>query len=502
MASLGLTVADVSRQVQQADSKVAAGQLRSSAEKLLIEVAGKFDSIQRIENIPIRFQNDGGFTRLSSIASITRTIMDPPEDIAIVNGRRAIVVGGFVRAENRIDLWSKDLNEALDEFEQYLPEDVQLDRMFNQNDYVATRLTTLLMNLGLGAAAVFFVILLLMGIRSALVVSLALPLTTMMVLFGMRAMEIPVHQMSVTGLIIALGLLIDNAIVIVEEINIQLSRRATPIQAVQNSVRHLFLPLLGSTLTTALAFAPIAIMPGPAGEFVGAIAINVIVAIFSSFFLAMTVIPAITANLTSWFGVPDSQNHSSWLSHGISIPTLAKLYQKSLDFVFARPFLGVLMGAALPVVGFVMSVQLQEQFFPPADRNQLHIEIELSPTSSIENTLATTEAMRELLLEDPRINRVDWFIGASAPAFYYNLISRRKGVSQYAQAMVQLDSFENLSETIHELQKKLDQEFAHARTLVRQLEQGPPFDARSKLEFSAQISRSFRNSVARPDVSW
>ena len=101
--------------------------------------------------------------------------------------------------------------------------------------------------------------------------------------------------MSVTGLIIALGLLIDNAIVIVEETSQALREGLRPAAAVSRSVRLLFFPLLGSTVTTALTFAPIALMPGPAGEFVGAIAVNVILAIFSSLFLAMTIIPALAA---------------------------------------------------------------------------------------------------------------------------------------------------------------------------------------------------------------
>ncbi|MEL7498934.1 MAG: efflux RND transporter permease subunit [Planctomycetota bacterium] len=475
LASLGLTVADISRQITSADSKVSAGQLRSENEKLLVEVAGELDSVERIEEIPIRVDEDNRFTNLGSIAEISRTIVDPPSSLAIVDGKRSIVVGGFVRPENRIDVWAKDLHVALDRFESNLPEGIVLDRLFDQNEYVKTRLSTLVANLLLGACAVFVVIFVLMGWRSALVVSIALPLAGMMVLFGMRIMDIPIHQMSVTGLIIALGLLIDNAIVIVEEMTIKMRSGSTPGEAVGQSVNHLFLPLLGSTLTTAFAFAPIALMPGPAGEFVGAIAINVIIAIFSSFFLAMTIIPAISAKITSLVGEPTGEG--SWFAEGISSEWAANLYRRSLDFVFARPAIGILIGVALPVVGFVSAGQLQEQFFPPADRDQLHIELELSPASSIENTLATTKEMTELLLQDPRIKRVDWFIGESAPAFYYNLISRRAGVPQYAQAMVQLETFENQSATIHDLQDLLDEKFAHARTLVRQLEQGPPFDA-------------------------
>ena len=469
LTSLNLTVADVARQIAASDSKVSAGQLRNDSDDLLVEVQGELDSVARIDSIPIRFANDTGFVRLSNIAEVTKTIADPPDSLAVVEGKSAIVLGAFVRPTTRIDVWSRDIDESLDRFELELPGGIVLDRIFDQNEYVEIRLNTLVRNLLIGASAVFLVILFLMGVESAIVVSLALPMAAMMVLFGMRLMEIPIHQMSVTGLIIALGLLIDNAIVMVEETSIKLREGNSPAQAVSDSVKHLFLPLLGSTLTTALAFAPIALMPGPAGEFVGAIAINVIIAIFSSFFLAMTIIPAISAGIRSFRKGNQNRlstsegNRARWWRAGFNHPALTRGYRNALDFVLRHPVSGILLGAVLPILGFLVATQLPEQFFPPADRDQLHIELELSPHSSLAGTLETTRAIREALLKEPEIRRVDWFIGESAPAFYYNLIPRRSSVSQYAQAMVQLTSAENQAETIHRLQAKLDREFAHAR---------------------------------------
>ncbi|MFT5299556.1 MAG: multidrug efflux pump [Mariniblastus sp.] len=483
--ALNLTVADVARQIGASDSKLSAGQLRSGPEDMLIQVAGELDSIQRIENIPIRYQGDSGFVRLSNLAEVKKTIADPPDSLAIIDGKRAVVVGGFVRPNNRIDIWSRDVTAALAKFETELPAGIALDLMFDQNAYVSTRLSTLLMNLLMGASAVFVVIFVLMGWRSALVVSISLPLATLMVMFGMRILDVPIHQMSVTGLIIALGLLIDNAIVIVEEMSIKMRNGATPAQAVTQSVNHLFFPLLGSTLTTALAFGPIALMPGPAGEFIGSIAINVIIAIFSSFFLAMTIIPAISARISEleqWFTKHRTAEHQAnsrprfWRS-GYSNQHLTRIYKRSLDVVFRRPVIGVGLGIVLPILGFISAFSLSEQFFPPSDRDQLQIELELSPQSSLASTLSTSMQIREVLLEQLNVKRVDWFVGESAPAFYYNLIPRRAAVSQYAQAMIQLTTTENQAATIHRLQALLDQRFPHARVLVRQLEQGPPFDA-------------------------
>ena len=486
LAALNLTVQTVSDQIRRSDAKVSAGQLRGPEEELLLGVSGELNSLQQIEQIPITHQAGEGFTRLGDIATVQKTAVEPPDGIAIIDGHRSVVLGAYVRSNSRIDLWSAEVNRALDEYESLLPRGISMDRIFDQNEYVATRLTTLIGNLLLGATAVFAVIFLLMGWRSALVISTALPLSALMVLTGMRLLNVPVHQMSVTGLIIALGLLIDNAIVIVDETSKALREGLSPAAAVSRSVRLLALPLLGSTITTALTFAPIALMPGPAGEFVGAIAINVILAIFSSLFLAMTIIPAITATVASMTGGLTEVNHSEgsnrapkrrWWQSGLSSVGLNQIYCRLLDVIYSRPAVGVLIGIAAPIAGFVVATQLSEQFFPPSDRDQIHIELELSPQSSIAATMETTRQIRDELLRDPDVQQVDWFIGESAPAFYYNLIPKRASVSQYAQALVKLTTFENQPEIIHRLQSKLDQQFAHARVLVRQLEQGPPFDA-------------------------
>ncbi|MEM9412762.1 MAG: efflux RND transporter permease subunit, partial [Planctomycetota bacterium] len=355
-----------------------------------------------------------------------------------------------------------------------LPEGVGLELIFDQNRYVENRLSTLLFNLLIGGAAVFVVILLLMGWRNAIVVSSALPLASLMVLSAMRFQGIPVHQMSITGLIIALGLLIDNAIVVVDEVSSKMRAGHSPAQAVTQSVKHLFLPLLGSTLTTAFAFGPIALMPGPAGEFVGSIALNVIVAISSSFFLAMTIVPALAATINQSM-TPNGKRTA--LSDGVYFPKLAAYYSNFIDFVLARPWVGIAAGMFFPVLGLMQASQLEEQFFPPADRDQLHIEVELQPQASVSGTLAIAKQMRQELLQQDNILRVDWFVGESAPTFYYNLIARKRNTSQYAQAIVQLDSADNVSGVIHQLQAKMDRQFPQARVLVRQLEQGPPFDA-------------------------
>ncbi|MBN2292272.1 MAG: efflux RND transporter permease subunit, partial [Pirellulales bacterium] len=160
-----------------------------------------------------------------------------------------------------------------------------------------------------------------------------------------------------------------------------------------------------------------------------------------------------------------------------SHPKLTTLYRSSLEAVFRRPVWGILLGLTLPVVGFIESRKLPEQFFPPADRDQFQIELEMPANTSLEQTLSTVKQVRETVLKHNQVQRLSWFVGESAPSFYYNVIPRRKNTPYYAQALVQLKSETGVRELIHKLQGELNELYPVARILVRQLEQGPMFDA-------------------------
>lgn len=469
LTKLGITAQNLAQQIQQSDAKVASGQLRNSNNELLIEVETELDSLSRVRQIPLSFGSEGQFTRLGDIATVSKGIKEPPDDLAIVDGYRAIALTVLVRSSQRLDQWADSAYQAITEFEQQLPSGLGLQIIFDQTLYVESRLDSLIFNLFLGALLVFAVVLVMMGWQSAVIVGSALPLAGLMVLGSMALLGIPLHQMSITGLIVALGLLIDNAIVVVDEVNNRLGEGLLPGKAIKESVNYLKIPLLSSTLTTILAFLPIALLSGGTGEFVSTIGINVIIALISSLLLSLTIIPALTALL--------SKKQTSRLSHGITIPWLTRMYGRTLRYLFAKPAMGVILALIIPVIGFSQFATLGEQFFPPADRNQFNIELELPSTTSIAKTQSVTLAARSLILQHQEVEQVHWFVGRSAPKFYYNLIEGRKNQANYAQAMVETNSSEAALSLIPSLQTELDNAFPEARILVRQLEQGPPFDA-------------------------
>ena len=505
LASLGLTAQDLSQQILRSDAKVGAGVLRSSSNDLLFEVEGELDSLERVSSIPIRFGNKGQFTRLGDIAQVKKGIVEPASDLALINGRPAVALAVMVESGQRLDQWAHAAKQTLEEFRTQLPRGCGLRVILDQSQYVQARINTVLRELLFGSVLAMGVILFMMGWKSAMVVGSALPLSALMVFGGMKVLGIPLHQISITGIIIALGLLIDNAIVIADEVQLRLHKGMAPKKAVAESVRHMTVPLLSSTLTTVLAFLPIALAPGSVGEFTGTIGMTAILGIVSSLVISLTVLPAIAGRLHRWGRVPTT---SAWWQTGFSHPSLTLVYRWTLDKTLARPILGVILALILPVSGFLVVPNLEQQFFPPSGRDQFYVEFDLPAQTPLAQTQSNVLQASELILRHPDVVDVHWFMGKSAPRFYYNMVRGRENAANYAQGVVQLRPLAQLRPVVQSLQGQLDQAFPSAIVVVRQLEQGPSFAAPielrlygSDLERLRELGNQMRAELAKvPDV--
>ena len=509
LAALGLTTQELSEQIRLSDAKVPAGQVYGTDNELQIDVETALDSLARIRQIPIQLGEGGQFSRLGDFATVKKSVIEPASETALVNGKAAVVLATLMEPDWRIDRWTKLTRQTLADFQQRLPSGIELEVIFDQSSYVENRLDELFSNLLLGALCVVISTFLLMGWKSALVVGSALPLSVMMVLGGMRILEIPLHQMSVTGLVIALGLLIDNAVVVVDEIQHKLNQGLKPRRAIADSLSHLTIPLLASTLTTVLAFMPIVLLPGNTGEFVRTIALSVILALFSSLFLSLTVIPALigklhrkktsqsaaqglthellhqpsaryqlngsSSNLNGSVSgsLPYEQQKKSWWNNGISSARLTAIYRSTLNGILRKPVLGILLALILPITGFFVASTLEEQFFPPSERDQIYIELDLPPQASLEQTESYALRVRDRILQHPQATEVFWSLGRDAPPFYYNLRRDRRDLANYAQGIIQLDSAAQSQNLVKTLQTELDRDFPQIQVLVKQLEQGP-----------------------------
>ncbi|MBW3165150.1 efflux RND transporter permease subunit [Ferrimonas balearica] len=471
MQALGLTTDRLAQRIAAADAKGSAGTLESPTVRAQVEVAGELDSLNRIRQIPLRLGDDLAGVRVGDIATVERSQLEPGEDRAIVQGEPAVLVAVRMLPDVRVDRWDDQVERQLAALQTQLPSNVRLETLFSQRDYTETRLSELLVNLGQGFALILLVLLVTLGLRSALLVATALPLTALITLACMQFYGLPIHQMSVTGLVVALGIMVDNAIVIVDAIAQRRGQGLGPVEAVRQTLRHFWLPLLASTLTTVLAFAPIWLMPGPAGEFVGGIALSVSFALLTSYVLSHTLI----AGLGGRFIPP--RHDGSWWQQGLTIAPLAKALERSLAIALKRPLLAVVAMTVLPLTGFFAAGLMTEQFFPPSDRDMFQIEVRLGEAASLPATRARVAELDAYLRQQPGITQTAWSIGRNAPSFYYNLLQREQGVPQYAQGMITTDSFQRANRLIESLQGDLDRRYPDLQILVRKLEQGPPFNA-------------------------
>ncbi|MEO1082661.1 MAG: efflux RND transporter permease subunit [Acidobacteriota bacterium] len=475
MADLGLGAAEMAGLVAAGDAKGAAGVLRTEGADVLLEVSGELDSLERVAAVPLRRGTAGEVVRLGDIASVTREPRTPADEIALVDGRRSVLVAARMATRVRVDRWADDARAALEDFETRLGPGtgVVVDPIFEQERYTSAQLSTLTQNLLAGALVVMAVIFILMGWRLALIVGLALPLVVSSVFLGWQITGNAMHQMSIFGLIIALGLLIDNAIVVGDEVAKEKAAGHSAVDAVGRAVRHLAVPLLSSTVTTVLAFAPILLLPGNIGDFVGSIGSSVIMAVVASYALALTV----TAGLAGRFVQPARPGESGFWRRGVSSVRLLGATERWMTRAYRRPVAAILAALFLPLSGFVVARSLGNEFFPPVDRDLFQVQMWMPNDTSIEATRGRAEAVEALIRDVPGAERVFWLVGGSFPTVYYNLVMDRDDSPEYAQAIVQASSSAAAKAMIDELQTRFDRQFPDAQLVVRQFGQGPPIQA-------------------------
>ncbi|MEM7698109.1 MAG: efflux RND transporter permease subunit [Verrucomicrobiota bacterium] len=480
LAQLNLTIPAVAAAIRSADVKVPAGQLRGQQADLIVEVDGQIDSLGRVREIIVRQAGEASSrsVRVGDIAEVARVWQEPQDQIALVDGQRSVLVAARMAEGNRIDVWDARASAILENFAETSGSAITLDPIFRQSDYTTERLGSLAQNLALGSLVVLIVIFLTMGWRRSLIVSSALPLTAAATLFVVSLQGGALHQMSIFGMIIALGLLIDTAIVITDEVRKFLDEGLSRREAVLAALKHLFVPLLSSTLTSILAFMPILLLPGSAGDFVGSIGGSVIVAISLSFLLSITVIAAL-AGLVSEKAAKRANKRIAprWMREGLSIAWFTKLMRGIIRVSVRFPIVGLALGAAIPFAGFALAQTLGSQFFPRVDRDMFTVEISLPSVTSIEQTTRVAGKAEEVIRSFDGIERVHWLAGASFPPVYYNLIENRDNSAEYVMGVIDADNFETVDRLVPLLQDRLDLDFPEALVRVTKFAQGPPANA-------------------------
>ncbi len=482
-AALGLTAEDVSAAIRAADAKVQAGRLRGEDTDLVLGITGEITSLDRLRAVVLREDATGRVTLLGDVAEITRGPRQPLAEAALYQGKPAILVSAKLSEGLQVDTWMRDIRAAVALQAADLPWGLRVETVFDQSRYTIDRLAEVGLNMAAGIALVVVVLFVTLGWRSALIVAMVLPVVSLASVATLNALSVPIHQMSVTGLIVALGLLVDAAIVMTDEVGKRLTAGLSRLQAVAGSVRRLTMPLAASTVTTILSFLPLLLLPGPAGDFVGSIATAVIVMLVWSFVVAVTITPAIAGR---WLRQGDGADRADG--------PLMRAFRVLMSWSMRNPVRTVALSLSLPVLGFLSLPTLTPQFFPGVDRDQFHIELDLPPGTGIAETLRVLRAVDARLRADPDIVDIAWVAGRSAPAFYYNMVSDRDQAPAFAQALVRTASPEATMALLDRVQSDLPPLFPEARFVIRGLTQGPPVDAPVELRLVGQDIDALRRA--------
>jgi multidrug efflux pump subunit AcrB len=468
---LGADVAEVAAALRASDTRVPSGIRRNDRSQLVVEVGGDLDGLARIRDVVVRTRPDGSVLRVGNLARVERGWRMPPDQIGISEGRRVIYVAARMRAGGRVDQWAERAREALDRYRAGPGAALEIRTVFDQSEYTEARLGMLAQNLLLGAAIVMIVVLFSMGWRAAIAVGSALPLVAALSLLGVLVSGGALHQMSIFGMIISLGLLIDNAIVITDEVRKRRTAGDGPREALAGALGHLFVPLLASTLTTILGFLPILLLPGNAGDFVGWIGGSVALALAFSFIVSVTVVGALAALLV------EPNGKGGWMRRGLRFERFTGRVRAVLRAGFRRPGLAMLAAMAPALTGFALSTQLGSEFFPPVDRNMFDVKVWLPRTAAVPESGRAAATVEDTIRRHDVVEEVHWLAGNSFPSVYYNLVMNRDDVPFYVQGTVITGTAREVDRLVPTLQRELDAAHPGLQIVLGKFGQGPPSDA-------------------------
>jgi len=437
------------------------GTLAFGDRRVSVSVHGDFESIDEIEHTSV-FLPSGSAVPLGSIASVRRRTREPLSRLMRLDGLPA--VGLAVTPVPKIDIvrFGRTLRERVEALRSVYPHISIHEAMF-QPDHVAARVAHLGTALAIGIAVVAGILLLAMGPRVGAVIAATIPLVVFTALACYAAGGGILHQLSISGLVIAVGLIVDNAIVVAENIQREIDLGQDAEVAAWRSVRDLAFPLGAATATTVAAFVPMYLARGSTADFVRALPIIVISSLVVSYLFAIAVTPV----LCRMFLRPRRRSERTGL---------ALIGSRIARFATARPrrvLLGTLVAIGLCAIG---AQHVDKRFFPASGRSQVIVTLQLPEGSDLLMTDASARRFEQALLKQQHVRSVATFVGEAAPLFYYNL-NRHPSSPHLAQLVVGTEDRDGVAPLITFARGFARTELPQASTAVSRLQQGLPIDA-------------------------
>lgn len=406
-------------------------------------------------------------------------VLARPTPAAPLAPRRATLLAVEMKAGGVIGDFDAAVARVTQQLQPRLPEGVEILRLSDQPASVVKRLRQFMKCFAEAVVVVVLVALLLMEWRSALVVAAAIPLTLSLTLGGMVLLQVPLHQISIAGLIIALGMLVDDPVVAADAINRELAHGQPRDVAAWLGPFKLRRAILFATLINIVAFLPLALLPDDKGAFIIALPLVVTLALVASRIVSMTFVPFLGFYLLrgqrGWEAEGEVRAFPVFAAVDKGLQRLLPRYRALLVGGLHRPGRVVAVAATLLGLSLLLTPFFGSQFFPPAERNQLLIDVQLPESSSVNQTRQVCQEIAARLGNHAEITSAAIFIGGVAPRFYYNIVPSEPA-SHLAQVLINTRRDGDVPPLLAQLRAELDRDIAGARCVVKQLEQGPPVE--------------------------
>ncbi|HLP09321.1 MAG TPA: efflux RND transporter permease subunit [Opitutaceae bacterium] len=488
LAELHVSAQDLAGAVARRNAVVPGGTYRTEGNAFPVQVTGEFANERELLDTVVATASDGTPTYLRDAVAVVRGYENPigynfaffgrEGERDEFQSRRAVLVSIEMREGAQIGGFYEEVKACLRSFETQLPGGVALEALSNQPESVRQRIGLFSASFAEAVVIVVLVALLLMDWRSAIVMALAIPLSVAMTFGGMHLLGIPLHQISIAGLIIALGMLVDVPVVVSDGINRELHHGEPRLRAGWLGPRRLSRAILFATLINVVAFLPLVLLPGDKGAFMYGMPMVVTLALLSALVVSVTFVPLLSYYLLKGQKGLDEGGEVRafflfrWVDQAIN--AVLPRYRRLLEGGLNHPWRTIGIVYTLFALSLCLSPFFGRQFFPPADRAQFLVDIELPRNAAPAQMRDTADRVAAIIAEENEVANFGVFYGGSAPRFYYNVEPKEPGAF-LAQVVVNTRTA-HIVPLLARLRGRFDAEVAGARVVAKQLEQGVPID--------------------------
>ncbi|WP_122283761.1 efflux RND transporter permease subunit [Pseudomonas syringae group genomosp. 3] len=461
LAALGIDQSQVVQSLQSQNAVTPAGVIEAGPERISVRTSGQFASEKDLAAVNLRI-NDR-FYRLSDIADITRGYTDPPKPLFRFNGKPAIGLSIAMQKGGNIQAFGKALHERMDATTAELPVGIGVHKVSDQAEVVNKAVGGFTSALFEAVIIVLLVSFVSLGFRAGLVVACSIPLVLAMVFVFMEYSGITMQRISLGALIIALGLLVDDAMITVEMMVTRLEMGETKEQAATYAYTSTAFPMLTGTLVTVAGFVPIGLNNSSAGEYTFTLFAVIAVAMLVSWVVAVLFAPVIGVHILSANIKPKSEEPGR----------IGRAFNGSMLWAMRHRWLAIGITVGLFAASLFSMQFVQNQFFPSSDRPEILVDLNLPQNASINETRKVVDRFEASLKDDPDIERWSTYIGQGSVRFYLPLDQQLENPF-YAQLVIVSKGLEERGALTARLQKRLRDDFVGIGSYVQALEMGPP----------------------------